>query len=315
MNRINVSPASPFAAILLGDIHSQWMVVSPDMAREWLAAADQRQTATSRNNRNRSVHTVSAYARDMAHHHWVTTHQGIAFDVSGILIDGQHRLAAIVESGVPQIMLVTFDLPPEAKLAIDRGRIRALADQLQIYGDADATHHAVATCHALNVLRGWTRRDKLSTHEVAAALDLYRESITRAERLTTHKEKLGPRAYRAALAGAIQANLNDADAQRRIESFAKVVREGIFVPTDWSSNPGLANTALALRRILTGEAKRSALDGGLMTTREREGMIFASTERAIAAFLNDVALQQIRANAGQDTVFPMPPPDFASLLG
>ena len=37
-------------------------------------------------------------ARDMKAGHWRLTHQGIAFDPAGVLIDGQHRLWAIVES-------------------------------------------------------------------------------------------------------------------------------------------------------------------------------------------------------------------------
>ena len=310
MQHIEVSPASHAAAVFLGGIKSKWILVSPNMARGWLAAADQRQTATSRNNRNRSAHTVSAYARDMTHHHWVITHQGIAFDVNGILIDGQHRLAAIVESCVPQVMLVTFGLPAEAKLSIDRGRIRAVADQLQIFGDADATLHAVAVCRALNALRAWTRRDELSTHEIAVVLDQYRDAIVMAERWTSHKEKLGPRGYRAALVGAVNAHLGDQSALHRIEVFARIVREGNFVPMDWDANPGLASTPLALRKVLTGEVKRTSKNGGDMKTREREGMVYASTERAIKAFLDNVALQQIRAQAGQAAIFPLRAPNF-----
>ncbi len=41
--------------------------------------------------------------------HWDTTHQGIAIASDGTLVDGQHRLLAIVESGVTVRMNVTFN--------------------------------------------------------------------------------------------------------------------------------------------------------------------------------------------------------------
>jgi hypothetical protein len=31
----------------------------------------------------------------------MVTHQGIAFDTQGVLVDGQHRLAAIIEADRP----------------------------------------------------------------------------------------------------------------------------------------------------------------------------------------------------------------------
>jgi hypothetical protein len=47
----------------------------------------------------------------------MVTHQGIALDTDGVLIDGQHRLAAAVEADQPVDMLVitgvdaaTFDV-------------------------------------------------------------------------------------------------------------------------------------------------------------------------------------------------------------
>jgi len=55
---------------------------------------------------------------------YMTTHQGIAFDVNGILIDGQHRLSAIIESGLPQWIFVFTGLHPNCRLAIDNGKVR-----------------------------------------------------------------------------------------------------------------------------------------------------------------------------------------------
>jgi hypothetical protein len=48
-------------------------------------------------------------------------HQGIAFDVSGGLIDGQNRLAAVVEADVPVAMTVLTAVDDDA---VVKGRAR-----------------------------------------------------------------------------------------------------------------------------------------------------------------------------------------------
>lgn len=98
------------------------VMVSPEMATTWLEA----------NTHNRPVlqTVVDMYSRDMKLNRWVLTHQGIAFDVSGRLVDGQHRLWAVIDSGVTVPMLVHRGLPMESQVAIDTGKTRASVDRL-----------------------------------------------------------------------------------------------------------------------------------------------------------------------------------------
>ena len=49
------------------------------------------------------------------------THQGIAFDEDGNLIDGQHRLHAIIKAGIAVKMEVSSGWPRSNILAIDVG--------------------------------------------------------------------------------------------------------------------------------------------------------------------------------------------------
>jgi len=92
-------------------------------------------------NRPLSASTVARYAAEMQHGHWMLTHQGIAFDDAGHLIDGQHRLHAIVKSGVGVDMAVTRDVPAiqtrngvsaRAFDGIDRLRLRNVGQCLEI---------------------------------------------------------------------------------------------------------------------------------------------------------------------------------------
>lgn len=56
---------------------------------------------------------------------------------SHVLIDGQHRLAAIVSSGKPQKLLIIRGLPSDAFITLDQGTIRTVEHYYQIAGKAN----------------------------------------------------------------------------------------------------------------------------------------------------------------------------------
>lgn len=72
-------------------VRTEWKVVTPAMATKWLEEG---------NTHNRKVRdsVVMRYAADMKAGRWKQTHQGIAFNGDGTLLDGQHRLFAIIEA-------------------------------------------------------------------------------------------------------------------------------------------------------------------------------------------------------------------------
>ena len=113
-------------------METKLVTVTPEMAREWLE---------KNMKRNRPVMraTVHSYARQMRNGTWNLTHQGIAFDEAGELIDGQHRLNAIIEANIPVTMNVTYNvhrLPGEV-FTIDMGRKRTYANVVQMSGIDD----------------------------------------------------------------------------------------------------------------------------------------------------------------------------------
>jgi hypothetical protein len=102
---------------------TEQVLVTPELASKWLA-----QNTVS--NRRVSIRTVDAYAVEMKAGRWLLTHQGIAFNRTGELVDGQHRLHAIVAAGVPIEMMVSTGLPIEYNSPIDQGYNRSLAQLL-----------------------------------------------------------------------------------------------------------------------------------------------------------------------------------------
>lgn len=104
-------------------IHSEHMLITPEQAREILA---------SRNGKNRAVrpNTVAKIANDIKEGRWQCTHQGIAFDENNILIDGQHRLHAIVQANKACEMLVTYNVSRKTFSVLDCGVSRTASDNL-----------------------------------------------------------------------------------------------------------------------------------------------------------------------------------------
>jgi hypothetical protein len=87
-------------------VRSKVQRITPERAEQWLAA----NTA----NRPVSKSTVRGFAEAMRRGDWLVTHQGIAFDTNGVLVDGQHRLAAIIEADLPVEMTVFSDVEPDS---------------------------------------------------------------------------------------------------------------------------------------------------------------------------------------------------------
>lgn len=111
--------------------------VDPTTAAKWL----------ERNVRNRHLRRsiVARYARDMAAGNWRVTGESIKFANNGDLLDGQHRLAAIVESGVTVGMFVTRNLDNDAQVAMDSGTRRTASDAFSLIGGKNT---ALATATA-----------------------------------------------------------------------------------------------------------------------------------------------------------------------
>jgi alkylhydroperoxidase/carboxymuconolactone decarboxylase family protein YurZ len=99
---------------------AQFVDVSPEQALVWL----------DKNTRNRKLRkwNVIALSEAIKRGEWITTHQGIAFCESGRLLDGQHRLHAIVMAETTVRMLVVTGIDDAAFQVIDRGLMRTYSD-------------------------------------------------------------------------------------------------------------------------------------------------------------------------------------------
>ncbi len=108
---------------MLDEIKCTTMLITPEFAGELLLK--------NIGNRNTRKTKIEEYSRTLKKNEWIYTHQGIAVSKSGILIDGQHRLMAVKETGIAAKMLVFTNVPDEAFEVIDQGEKRSPADVLR----------------------------------------------------------------------------------------------------------------------------------------------------------------------------------------
>lgn len=88
------------------------------------------------NYRSPKTNIVNMYAKDMEEGKWMFCGDCIRFDKNGKLIDGQHRLRAIIKSKKPQKFVVIEGLEVNSALVMDIGHKRSIEDYLKKQADA-----------------------------------------------------------------------------------------------------------------------------------------------------------------------------------
>lgn len=113
--------------------------ITPELAKKWLAQ--------NTHNRNLRERVVNGYAADMRDGNWVEDGQSIRFAKGDVvllddphlagsaLLDGQHRLSAIVKADTTVRMLIVSNLPDTTQETMDTGAKRSLGDVLKLRGE------------------------------------------------------------------------------------------------------------------------------------------------------------------------------------
>lgn len=124
-------------------------------------------------NRPMSLRKVSRISSKMKEKDWVFTHQGIAFSRAGTLLDGQHRLAALIDADQSHDFLVTYGLDQRVFNHIDTGGTRSAKDLLAIQCP-DLENRTQLCAMANMMLRGIKDKEHRSTPaQVVEFIDWY----------------------------------------------------------------------------------------------------------------------------------------------
>lgn len=137
-------------------MNTELKTITPELARQMLER--------NVNNRRISLDRVDHLAREMASGNWVINGESIKFSQSR-LIDGQHRLNAIVKANTPVQTLVIEGLPDDAFATIDQGRKRSGADVLTVNGESHPLIMQAAIRTVMDVM-DTSSKWKRSSHSV-----------------------------------------------------------------------------------------------------------------------------------------------------
>lgn len=110
--------------------------ITPDSAKEYLKS----------NTLNRPLNSrmVEFYASSMKRGQWELNGEPIIIARSGRVLDGQHRLQAVIESGIPINFFVTRGISDNTFDTIDQGKSRTGGDILAITGVSQANRKSAA---------------------------------------------------------------------------------------------------------------------------------------------------------------------------
>ena len=127
--------------------------VTPELAREWL----------SKNGKNRRYSQANAMkiAKAISEGQWSLNGETICFDENGRLLDGQHRLNAVIIAGVPVPMSVATGVSdPNAFQTYDSVQKARGADQIAEMKGVENSRRVTA---AARVVISWEKSDSIES--------------------------------------------------------------------------------------------------------------------------------------------------------
>lgn len=154
--------------IPIPNFETKLVLITPHVAKQML----ERNT----NNRSLTIARVNEFVDLIITGRFQCTHQGIAIDSSGIVIDGQHRLAAIVKTGISVYMLVSYGMKPDSRLAVDTGKPRTALAISKLMGRSDSTH-AYAIARVLKYGPVKASQMHVAPEDVFAITDTFNDGI------------------------------------------------------------------------------------------------------------------------------------------
>ena len=114
------------AADVVGGVSHRCVKCTPELAKSLLEL--------NTHNRKITPSVVEKYCREILNGEWYPMAAGIGVDDHGVLVDGQHRLMAIVETEIAVPLLIVWGLPPACQEKEDRHNRRDMFTVFSLAG-------------------------------------------------------------------------------------------------------------------------------------------------------------------------------------
>jgi hypothetical protein len=255
---------------------------------------------TAAPNRNLRFVRIEQYEAMMRRGDWLQSGQGIIFDEKGRLLDGQHRLHAIIRADIPVLMLVVRNVRDVAQLVMDQGAKRALHDQIKLREGFDCLpiHAGVAKAMFMSVGGPNTKERERTVTDIQLMNSYY---------VKHHKaiEFAVGNFWHSTIKGVTVAPV-----------FAPLARAFYTQDTEQLTRFGhIVNTGMSTEGITGKDTAAVVLRNWLLARREqgkgaRNGQerftIYKKTEIALSAFLEGKSIQRLGQMQLEQELFPIP---------
>ncbi len=140
---------------------AEFVTVTPEMAAALLMK--------NPNNRHIVSGGVKEWANALKRGEWKQNGEPIIVSDSGELNDGQHRLTAVVETGISMPTLVVFGVERDSRKTVDTGRKRTVG---HVLGMAGVTNSALVAA-TIRSLINFEKKAHIATHRTGAEVEEY----------------------------------------------------------------------------------------------------------------------------------------------
>ena len=221
--------------------------IGPEMAARWL------ETKNYEDNRSRSRARVELYARQMRLGNWALNGEALILDTSGMLLNGQHRLAAVILHGRPVTFSVIEGVEQSLFTTMDQAYSRTASAVLKMSGYDRAPRRA-ATCRALH---NWTRSggaspfaaQRVAPDEILSVQERFAPEVDHGVLYAQAcKGNVPMGSGLLGLAHILLNRIENTEALERAQDFLEVLKEGLTTQGD--------HPALTLRRRIISDKMR-----------------------------------------------------------
>lgn len=244
------------------------------------------------NHLNRPVkQKIEKLKADLIHGCFQLTHQGIAIAEDNELVDGQHRLIAISETGIPAWMWVCYNAPKSTK--IDKGVMRTDRESLYMAGIIEKgtvawnnlTFPLITFIIKRNIGTGALRS---ITEDCKYNVYLKYQNIIDPVICMAAKHQVASRARSAIVLYGMLCALNSGINIEKLKRWYSILSTGDFYSENQSELIA-GRGILILKKVLDNNAVLSA-HGNI----EKENDLLGKIETSILHFSNDKPVKQIK---------------------
>ncbi len=210
-------------------------------------------------NRDIRPGRVTKYRTDMLAGHWTLNGQAIIIDKNGALIDGRHRLTAIIGTDAAIQTLLVVGVEPDAMTTIDQALPRTAGDYLGIKGEANP--RTAASIARLRLAYENNEREALkdtarpTNAEVLGYFEEHHDDIATSARLAAELQEHSKSLVAPAALGFVHNVLAEIDATEA-EKYIRQVAKGEELH---EGDPAFSVRTRLLNMGRTGAAKKASV--------------------------------------------------------